>query len=115
VRFVCYFAFVTWNIIIKLCFSFLTYICLKEMIWQISYDLVKDILVQGDHMRDTLQQLQDAVYLTKALSLSLSCIDMLRYTCLWSCQCHLGFSYNIPKVPLFCVDVFVFQLRNQFE
>lgn len=33
---------------------------------EISYDLVKDILVQGDHMRDTLQQLQDAVYLTKA-------------------------------------------------
>jgi hypothetical protein len=39
---------------------------------EISYDLVKDILVQGDHMRDTLQQLQDAVYLTKALSLSFS-------------------------------------------
>ncbi|KAK4597897.1 hypothetical protein RGQ29_015424 [Quercus rubra] len=33
---------------------------------EISYDIVKDILVQGDRMRDTLQQLQDAVYLTKA-------------------------------------------------
>lgn len=32
---------------------------------QISYDIVQDIVVQGDHMRDTLQQLQDAVYLTK--------------------------------------------------
>ncbi|KAL8161656.1 hypothetical protein V2J09_013145 [Rumex salicifolius] len=31
-----------------------------------SYDIVEDIMVQGDHMRDTLQQLQDAVYLTKA-------------------------------------------------
>ncbi|KAK6930946.1 hypothetical protein RJ641_002739 [Dillenia turbinata] len=33
---------------------------------EISYDIVEDILVQGDRMRDTLQQLQDAVYLTKA-------------------------------------------------
>ncbi|XP_042503133.1 chloroplast sensor kinase, chloroplastic [Macadamia integrifolia] len=33
---------------------------------EISYDIVEDILVQGDHMRHTLQQLQDAVYLTKA-------------------------------------------------
>lgn len=33
---------------------------------EISYDIVEDILVQGDHMRDTLQQLQDAVYVTKA-------------------------------------------------
>ncbi|ONI30353.1 hypothetical protein PRUPE_1G246300 [Prunus persica] len=33
---------------------------------EISYDIVEDILVQGDHMKDTLQQLQDAVYLTKA-------------------------------------------------
>lgn len=33
---------------------------------EISYEIVEDILVQGDHMRDTLQQLQDAVYLTKA-------------------------------------------------
>ncbi|KAI3461637.1 hypothetical protein Pfo_018300 [Paulownia fortunei] len=32
----------------------------------VSYDIVEDIQVQGDHMRDTLQQLQDAVYLTKA-------------------------------------------------
>ncbi|XP_061365716.1 chloroplast sensor kinase, chloroplastic [Gastrolobium bilobum] len=33
---------------------------------QISYDIVEDILVQGDRLRDVLQQLQDAVYLTKA-------------------------------------------------
>ncbi|CAA3030554.1 chloroplast sensor kinase, chloroplastic isoform X2 [Olea europaea var. sylvestris] len=33
---------------------------------EISYDIVEDILVQGDHMRDTLRQLQDAVHLTKA-------------------------------------------------
>ncbi|KAK7318665.1 hypothetical protein RJT34_03370 [Clitoria ternatea] len=33
---------------------------------QISYDIVEDILVQGDRLRDVLQQLQDAVFLTKA-------------------------------------------------
>ncbi|PON64257.1 Histidine kinase-like ATPase, C-terminal domain containing protein [Parasponia andersonii] len=33
---------------------------------EISYDIVEDILVQGDRMKDTLQQLQDAVHLTKA-------------------------------------------------
>ncbi|KAK3416720.1 hypothetical protein EUGRSUZ_H02486 [Eucalyptus grandis] len=33
---------------------------------EISHDIVEDILVQGDRMRDTLQQLQDAVYFTKA-------------------------------------------------
>ncbi|XVE92323.1 hypothetical protein REPUB_Repub01dG0086900 [Reevesia pubescens] len=33
---------------------------------EISHDIVEDILVQGDHIRDTLQELQDAVYLTKA-------------------------------------------------
>ncbi|KAF4366205.1 hypothetical protein F8388_014923 [Cannabis sativa] len=33
---------------------------------EISNDIVEDILVQGDHMKDTLQQLQDAVHLTKA-------------------------------------------------
>lgn len=33
---------------------------------EVSYDIVEDILVQGDHIRDTLEQLQDAVYLTKA-------------------------------------------------
>ncbi|XP_042063631.1 chloroplast sensor kinase, chloroplastic [Salvia splendens] len=33
---------------------------------EISYDIVEDILVQGDYMNDTLQKLQDAVYLTKA-------------------------------------------------
>ncbi|PSS13616.1 Chloroplast sensor kinase [Actinidia chinensis var. chinensis] len=33
---------------------------------EFSYDIVEDILVQGDRMRDAVQQLQDAVYLTKA-------------------------------------------------
>ncbi|CDP13234.1 unnamed protein product [Coffea canephora] len=33
---------------------------------EISFDIVQDILVQGDHIKDVLQQLQDAVYLTKA-------------------------------------------------
>ncbi|XP_050206737.1 chloroplast sensor kinase, chloroplastic isoform X2 [Mercurialis annua] len=33
---------------------------------EISYDIVEDILVQGDRLRDTLQELQDAVRLTKA-------------------------------------------------
>ncbi|XP_051122598.1 chloroplast sensor kinase, chloroplastic isoform X2 [Andrographis paniculata] len=33
---------------------------------EIAHDIVDDILVQGDHIRDALQQLQDAVYLTKA-------------------------------------------------
>lgn len=33
---------------------------------EISSDIVEDILVQGDNVKDTLQQLQDAVYLTKA-------------------------------------------------
>lgn len=32
---------------------------------EISYDIVEDILLQADRMRDTLQQLQDAVYMTK--------------------------------------------------
>ncbi|KAL2343106.1 hypothetical protein Fmac_004391 [Flemingia macrophylla] len=32
---------------------------------QISYDIVEDLLVQGDRLRDVFQQLQDAVYLTK--------------------------------------------------
>lgn len=38
---------------------------------QISYDIVEDMLVQGDYMNDTLQKLQDAVYLTKVLFLML--------------------------------------------
>ncbi|KAJ6719647.1 CHLOROPLAST SENSOR KINASE CHLOROPLASTIC [Salix purpurea] len=33
---------------------------------EIAYDIVEDIMVQGDSMRDALQELQDAVYLTKA-------------------------------------------------
>ncbi|XP_065875189.1 chloroplast sensor kinase, chloroplastic isoform X2 [Euphorbia lathyris] len=33
---------------------------------EISYDIVEDIMVEGDRMRESLQELQDAVYLTKA-------------------------------------------------
>ncbi|KAH9614873.1 hypothetical protein KSS87_001174 [Heliosperma pusillum] len=33
---------------------------------EIAHDIVEDIIVQSDRMRDTLQQLQDAVYMTKA-------------------------------------------------
>ncbi|KAL8535257.1 hypothetical protein ACS0TY_011035 [Phlomoides rotata] len=33
---------------------------------EISHDIVEDILSQGDYISDTLHQLQDAVYLTKA-------------------------------------------------
>ncbi|KAL3649809.1 hypothetical protein CASFOL_006212 [Castilleja foliolosa] len=33
---------------------------------EVSHDIAEDIQVQSDHMKDTLQQLQDAVYLTKA-------------------------------------------------
>ncbi|XP_068666254.1 chloroplast sensor kinase, chloroplastic isoform X2 [Aristolochia californica] len=33
---------------------------------EVSYDIIEDILIQGDHMRDSLEQLQEAVYLTKA-------------------------------------------------
>ncbi|XP_020246691.1 chloroplast sensor kinase, chloroplastic-like isoform X2 [Asparagus officinalis] len=32
---------------------------------EISHDITENILMQGDHVKDTLQQLQDAVYLTK--------------------------------------------------
>ncbi|PWA64602.1 chloroplast sensor kinase [Artemisia annua] len=32
---------------------------------EIPYDIVEDIMVLGDHMKDTLQQLQDAVQVTK--------------------------------------------------
>ncbi|TVU51613.1 hypothetical protein EJB05_03053 [Eragrostis curvula] len=33
---------------------------------QIPYDIVEDILIQGDQLKEALQQIQDAVYLTKA-------------------------------------------------
>ncbi|KAH0467906.1 hypothetical protein IEQ34_002939 [Dendrobium chrysotoxum] len=33
---------------------------------EIAFDIVEDILVQGDSMNDAIQQLQDAVHLTKA-------------------------------------------------
>ncbi|CAH2066008.1 unnamed protein product [Thlaspi arvense] len=41
---------------------------------QISHDIVEDLIVQGEQIRDTLQELQDAVHLTKvppSLTLSL--------------------------------------------
>lgn len=47
------------------------YTCEQVIFLQIAYDIVEDIIVQGDSMRDALQELQDAVYLTKAPSLSL--------------------------------------------
>lgn len=33
---------------------------------EIPYDIIEDILIQGDRLKDALQQIQDAVYLTKA-------------------------------------------------
>ncbi|KAG7589300.1 Histidine kinase/HSP90-like ATPase superfamily [Arabidopsis suecica] len=33
---------------------------------QISHDIVEDLIVQGDQIKDTLEELQDAVHLTKA-------------------------------------------------
>ncbi|KAJ3671755.1 hypothetical protein LUZ60_007834 [Juncus effusus] len=33
---------------------------------EVPYDIIEDIIIQGDHMKDALQQIQDAVYLTKA-------------------------------------------------
>ncbi|KAK1258536.1 hypothetical protein QJS04_geneDACA014837 [Acorus gramineus] len=33
---------------------------------EISYDIIGDILVQGNHIKDALEQLQDAVYFTKS-------------------------------------------------
>ena len=44
---------------------------------QISHDIVEDILVLGDRLRDVLHQLQDAVYVTKVLSLAL----IMTHTC----------------------------------
>ncbi|CAL9158005.1 chloroplast sensor kinase, chloroplastic-like isoform X1 [Musa acuminata AAA Group] len=32
---------------------------------EISYDIIEDLLMQGEHMKDALQQLQDSAYLTK--------------------------------------------------
>ncbi|KAK1313149.1 hypothetical protein QJS10_CPA06g01191 [Acorus calamus] len=33
---------------------------------EISYDIIGDILAQGNHIKDALEQLQDAVYFTKS-------------------------------------------------
>ncbi|KAG9446764.1 hypothetical protein H6P81_012892 [Aristolochia fimbriata] len=33
---------------------------------EVAYDIIEDILIQGDHMSHSLEQLQEAVYLTKA-------------------------------------------------
>ncbi|KAL2903460.1 Chloroplast sensor kinase chloroplastic [Bienertia sinuspersici] len=39
---------------------------MSNLVEQIANDIIEDIIVQGDRMLDTLQQLQDAVHLTKA-------------------------------------------------
>lgn len=52
------------------------YTCEQVIFLQIAYDIVEDIIVQGDSMRDALQELQDAVYLTKAPSLPLSLLSV---------------------------------------
>lgn len=47
-------------------------------ITQIAYDIVEDIMVHGDQMRDTLQKLQEAVHMTKVLHvILLSFISLL--------------------------------------
>lgn len=59
---------------------------LNEVLLQISYDIVEDILVQGDRLRDVLQQLQDAVHLTKVRS----------FLHLWSHVC--AHNFYIPPI-----------------
>lgn len=79
---------------------------------QIAYEILEDILLQGDHMRDTLRQLQDAVSLTKALDLSFSLaitvillfflhdpchFEVLIYS-IWSiCSLHYNSNYVLRK------------------
>lgn len=47
-------------------------------ITQIAYDIVEDIMVHGDQVRDTLQKLQEAVHMTKVLHvILLSFISLL--------------------------------------
>ncbi|CAI0390306.1 unnamed protein product [Linum tenue] len=49
---------------------------------EIPYDIVEDILAQGDNMRNTLQELQDAVHMTKARIVSVSLFlraNIMRY------------------------------------
>lgn len=64
------------------------FLSLDDTVLQIAYEILEDILVQGNHMRDTLQQLQDAVYLTKVPDLSLAivaitlCMFLKCYICL---------------------------------
>ncbi|XP_078158334.1 chloroplast sensor kinase isoform X2 [Carex rostrata] len=38
---------------------------MSQLVEQIPHDIAEDILIQGDHMRDALQQMQEVVYLTK--------------------------------------------------
>nr|GFC41651.1 chloroplast sensor kinase, chloroplastic isoform X1 [Tanacetum cinerariifolium] len=38
---------------------------MNNLVEQIPYDIVEDIMVLGDHIKDTLQQLQEAVQVTK--------------------------------------------------
>ena len=56
---------------------------------QISFDIVQDILVQGDHIKDVLQQLQDAVYLTKVGHLS-----FIKHAFSFPAQYGKSLSYN---------------------
>ncbi|RLN29888.1 chloroplast sensor kinase, chloroplastic isoform X2 [Panicum miliaceum] len=39
---------------------------MSGLVEQIPYDIIEDMLIQGDHLKDALKQIQDAVYLTKA-------------------------------------------------
>ncbi|CAM8876777.1 unnamed protein product [Rhodiola kirilowii] len=55
---------------------------------EVAYDIAEDILVQGDAMRNTLQQLQDAVYLTKS--------NIIRYNEETFKKIH-GSSYKSPE------------------
>ncbi|CAM8876689.1 unnamed protein product [Rhodiola kirilowii] len=55
---------------------------------EVAYDIAEDILVQGDAMRNTLQQLQDAVYLTKS--------NIIRYNEETFKKIH-GSSYKSPQ------------------
>lgn len=54
------------NFLLLFCFSN-EKVIYENTFLQISYDIVEDIIIQGDRLRDTLQELQDAVYVTKVL------------------------------------------------
>lgn len=71
---------------------------------EISYDIVEDILALGDRLSDVLQQLQDAVYLTKVLLATIIThmwgVRIILYTnnqlmCLWK-----FFIFMLLSLPL---------------